>query len=173
MVKCRAESTSATIYPIPQKNFISFIFSDCNLILFSILHFLSGKEKDASHISITHAFLCTYLLYSSNSLRTAYPFRTYLFRQNPIIFFLIIIFMDSIIFIQSIAAAFISDKLHIFCINILHALSCFCNRDAFAASNEKRHFIESNIHIMNSFSRTSSEMLPSGINLMNFISSGR
>ena len=28
-------------------------------------HFLSGKEKDASHISMTHAFLCTYLLYNA------------------------------------------------------------------------------------------------------------
>ena len=45
-----------------------------------------SKEKDVGHISMTHAFLCTYLLYcelckkvpiySCNSLRTAYPFRT-------------------------------------------------------------------------------------------------
>jgi hypothetical protein len=55
-------------------------------LLVQTYHFLSGKEKDASHISMTHAFLCTYLLYcelckkvpiySCNSLRTAYPFRT-------------------------------------------------------------------------------------------------
>ena len=52
-MKCRAESTSATIYPIPQKNFISFIFSDCNLILFFnfCTSFLSGKEKAESILS--------------------------------------------------------------------------------------------------------------------------
>ena len=59
--------------------------------------------------------------------------------------------MDSVIFIQSIAAAFISKYLKLLCINILYALSYFCNRNAFAASNEKWYFIEGHIYIMNSF----------------------
>ena len=59
--------------------------------------------------------------------------------------------MDSVIFVQSIATAFISKHLKLLCVNILYALSYFCNRNAFAASNKKWYFIEGNIHIMNSF----------------------
>ena len=59
--------------------------------------------------------------------------------------------MDSVIFVQSIVAAFIAKHLEVLCINIFHALCHFCERDAFAASDEEWYFVECYVYIVNSF----------------------
>lgn len=61
--------------------------------------------------------------------------------EYPIIIFLIVILVDSIILIHGITAVFISDDLQMCCINIIHTLCRFCNRDTFTIPNEERYFI--------------------------------
>ena len=59
--------------------------------------------------------------------------------------------MDSVVFVQSIAASLITKHLQVLCINIFYALCYFCERDAFAASDEEWYFVECYVYIMNSF----------------------